>query len=75
MENKTVAQEIRSRKIKRPNAIYTILGTVWKLFMAPKYNVRYTFKADPRQRRVRSSLSATMPLVWTTSSWACRCCL
>ena len=51
MENKTVAQEIRSRKIKRPNAIYTILGTVWKLFMAPKYNVRYTFKADPRQEK------------------------
>ena len=51
MENKTVAQEIRSRKIKRPNAISTILGTVWKLFMAPKYNVRYTFKADPRQEK------------------------
>ena len=51
MEKKTVAQTIRSRKIKRPNAIYTILGTVWKLFMAPKYNVHYTFRADPRQEK------------------------
>ncbi len=51
MEKKTVAQTIRSRKIKRPNAIYTILGTVWKLFMAPKYNVHDTFRADPRQEK------------------------
>ena len=51
MEKKTVAQTIRSRKIKRPNAIYPILGTVWKLFMAPKYNVHYTFRADPRQEK------------------------
>ena len=51
MEKKTVAQTIRSRKIKRPNAIYTILGTVWKLFMAPKYHVNYTFRADPRQEK------------------------
>ena len=51
MEKKTVAQTIRSRKIARPNAIYTILGTVWKLFMAPKYNVKYTFNADPRQEK------------------------
>ena len=51
MEKKTVAQSIRSRKIRRPNAIYSILGTVWKLFMAPKYNVHYTFRADPRQEK------------------------
>ena len=51
MENKTVAQEIRSRKIRRPNAIYNILGTAWKLFIAPKYNVHYTFRADPRQEK------------------------
>ena len=49
MEKMTVAQTIRSRKIRRPNAIYTILGTVWKLFMAPKYNVRCTFKTDFRK--------------------------
>ncbi len=51
MEKMTVAQSIRSRKIRRPNAIYSILGTVWKLFMAPKYNVHYTFRADPRQEK------------------------
>ncbi len=51
MEKMTVAQTIRSRKIARPNAIYSILGTVWKLFMAPKYNVHYTFRADPRQEK------------------------
>ena len=51
MEKTTVAQSIRSRRIARPNAIYTVLGTVWKLFMAPKYNVNYTFKADPRQEK------------------------
>ena len=39
---------IRSRKISRPNAIYNILGTVWKLFMYKKYNVHYTFKTDFR---------------------------
>ena len=51
MEKKTVAQEIRSRKIRRPDAVYTILGNVWKLFMAPKYNVHCTFRADPRQEK------------------------
>ena len=51
MEKMTVAQTIRSRKIARPNAIYPILGTVWKLFMAPKYNVHCTFRADPRQEK------------------------
>ena len=49
MEKTTVAQAIRSRKIARPNALYGILGTVWKLFMAPKYNVHYTFKTDFRK--------------------------
>ena len=51
MEKMTVAKSIRSRKIARPNAIYSILGNVWKLFMAPKYNVHYTFRADPRQEK------------------------
>ena len=49
MEKKTVAQSIRIRKIQRPNAIYSILGTVWKLFMYKKYHVRYTFKTDFRR--------------------------
>ena len=49
MKKNTVAQSIRARKIARPNAIYSILGTVWKLFMYKKYNVHYTFKTDFRQ--------------------------
>ena len=49
MKQIPVAQSIRSRKIKRPNAIYSILGTVWKLFMYKKYNVHYTFKTDFRK--------------------------
>jgi len=48
MKKMTVAQSIRARKIARPNAIYSILGTVWKLFMYKKYNVHYTFKTDFR---------------------------
>ena len=51
MEKTTVAKSIRSRKIQRPNALYNVLGTAWKLFVAPKYNVHYTFKADPRQEK------------------------
>ncbi len=49
MERMTIAQTIRARKIARPNAIYSILGTVWKLFMYKKYHVHYTMKRDPRK--------------------------
>ena len=44
-----VEKEIHSRKIKTPNAIYNILGTVWRLFMYKQYNVHYTFKKDFRK--------------------------
>ena len=46
-----VEKEIHSRKIKIPNAIYNILGTVWRLFMYKKYNVHYTFKKDFRKEK------------------------
>ena len=45
----TVEKKIHSRKITTPNAIYDILGTVWRLFMYKQYNVHYTFKTDPRK--------------------------
>ena len=45
---KTVADQIRSRKITRPNFIYNILGFAWKVFVAPKYNAHYIIKTDPR---------------------------
>jgi 1-acyl-sn-glycerol-3-phosphate acyltransferase len=48
-EKKTVQQKIHSRKIQRPNAIYSILGAVWKTFMYKQYNVHYTFKTDFRK--------------------------
>ena len=46
---KTVEKQIHSRKITTPNAIYNILGTVWRLFMYKQYNVHYTFKKDFRK--------------------------
>ena len=48
MNNTTVAQSIAARKIRRPNALYNILGTVWRLFMYKKYNVHYNLKTDFR---------------------------
>ena len=48
MSKQTVAEAIRARHIERPNAIYNILGTVWRMFMYKKYNVHYNFKTDFR---------------------------
>ncbi len=48
MSKKTVAAEITARRIARPNAVYTVLGNVWKSFMYKPYNVHYTFKTDFR---------------------------
>ncbi len=48
---KTVAEEIRSRKITPPNFIYNLLGFVWKTFVAPKYNAHYIIKTDPSRER------------------------
>lgn len=49
MEKITVEKQIHSRKITPPNALYNVLGTVWRLFMYKKYNVHYTFKKDFRK--------------------------
>ena len=49
MAKQTVEQQIHARKISPPNAIYDILGTVWRLFMYRQYNVHYTFKKDFRK--------------------------
>ena len=48
MSKTSVADSIRARKAARPNAIYSVLGGVWKAFMYKKYNVHYTFKTDFR---------------------------
>ena len=49
MAKLSVEKQIHSRKLKTPNAIYNILGIVWRLFMYKKYNVHYTFKKDFRK--------------------------
>ena len=51
MAKVAVEKEIHSRKITPPNAIYDILGTVWRLFMYKQYNVHYTFKKDFRKEK------------------------
>lgn len=49
MAKKTVANTIHSRKIQPPNGIYNILGAVWKIFIAKKYNIHYIIKKDPKK--------------------------
>ncbi len=51
MKDMTVAEAIHARKIARPNAMYNILGTVWRLFMYKKYNVHYNIKTDFRREK------------------------
>lgn len=43
---KTLAQKLHSRKIKKPNILYLILGYIWKLLFYKKYNVTPIFKTD-----------------------------
>lgn len=43
---KTLDKKIHSRKIKKPNFIYPILGYIWKLLFYKKYNVTSIFKTD-----------------------------
>ena len=49
MSEITIADKIRSRKIKKPNFIYNVLATVWRLFVYPKYKANYTVKCDVDQ--------------------------
>ena len=51
MAKVSVEKQIHSRKIATPNAIYNILGAVWRLFMYKKYNVHYSFKKDFRKEK------------------------
>ena len=43
---KTLAQKLHSRKIKKPNILYLILGYIWKLLFYKKYNVTPIFKTE-----------------------------
>ena len=43
---KTIAEQIRSRKITKPGFMYALLGWVWKTFMYKKYNVNVKFNVD-----------------------------
>lgn len=51
MKKLTNEQKLYKKKIKRPGFIYSLLGWVWKVFVAKKYNVHYTFKTDFRKEK------------------------
>lgn len=43
---KNIKEQLKKRKISKPNFMYNLLGWVWKTFVAKKYNVHYNIKAD-----------------------------
>lgn len=43
----TIAETLKRKKIERPDAMYNVLGWVWKTFVAKKYNAHYTIKNGP----------------------------
>ena len=45
-EKLTLDQKLHQRKIKKPNFIYNILGFVWKVVIAKKYNVHVKSKVN-----------------------------
>ena len=45
-EKLTIDQKIHKRKTKKPNFIYNLLGFIWKISIAKKYNIHYKFKTD-----------------------------
>ena len=49
MAKLTIEQKLYSKKIKRPNFIYNILGWVWKTFVFKKYNVKFNYKTDVKK--------------------------
>jgi len=50
MEKLTIEQQLYKKKIKKPNFIYNLLGWVWKMFVAKKYNVHIEFKCDFKKK-------------------------
>ncbi len=47
MDKLTIAEVLKRKKIERPDAMYNVLGWVWKTFVAKKYNAHYTIKNGP----------------------------
>ena len=45
----TIAEALKQKKIKQPDAMYNVLGWVWKTFVAKKYNAHYTIKRGPAE--------------------------
>lgn len=45
-EKLTIDQKLKKRKIKKPNFIYNLLGNVWKILIAKKYNVHIKSKIN-----------------------------
>ena len=66
---KTLQEKLLARQVKTPNGLlYWILMLVVKVLNG-KTHTTFRYKADPRKdKRARSSSSATTPLGWTTSS-------
>ena len=51
MDKPTNEVLLHRRAIKSPNFIYNLLGRIWQGFVAPKYNLHYTFKTDFRKEK------------------------
>lgn len=50
-EKLTIDQKLHKRKIKKPNFIYNLLGFIWRITVAKKYNIHYKFKTDFRKEK------------------------
>jgi 1-acyl-sn-glycerol-3-phosphate acyltransferase len=50
--NGTLQERLARRAIRKPPAaIYLALANLWRLLIAPKYDVRYEYRVDPRKFR------------------------
>ena len=47
MKKQTIKEEIDTRKIKRPNFLYVILGYIWKIIYFKKLKVNVKYKYNP----------------------------
>ena len=48
---KTLDEKLHSRKIGKPNFIYNVLGSIWKLLFKKKYGINAIFKTDFRKEK------------------------
>ena len=48
---KTLDEKLHSRKIGKPNFVYNVLGSIWKLLFKKKYGINAIFKTDFRKEK------------------------